>query len=81
MKKYQIAVTSADKWDEVFNLLTNTSSENEIPDREVSCYDDKLHSPTRGTFELTDEEAETLKTYKDKVKIQRNISNGWLICD
>tara|TARA_R100000479_G_scaffold149152_1_gene84686 strand:- start:111 stop:2051 length:1941 start_codon:yes stop_codon:yes gene_type:complete len=65
MKKYQIAVTSADKWDEVFNLLTNTSSENEIPDREVSCYDDKLHSPTRGTFELTDEEAETLKAYKD----------------
>ena len=70
MKKYQIAVTSADKWDEVFNLLTNTSSENEIPDREVSCYDDKLHSPTRGTFELTDEEAETLKAYKDILYVE-----------
>ena len=55
MKKYQIAVTSADKWGEIHEALTLDSNQDGIPDRRVDCADDKVHSPTRGVYELTDE--------------------------
>jgi len=59
-KKYTLKVESPEYWQEVHDLLCSETSCEHIPDREVSCFDEKEHSPTRGTFLLTDEEAVTL---------------------
>tara|TARA_B100000085_G_scaffold229732_1_gene216010 strand:- start:63 stop:2006 length:1944 start_codon:yes stop_codon:yes gene_type:complete len=70
MKKYQIAVTSADKWGEIHEALTLDSNQDGIPDRRVDCADDKVHSPTRGVYELTDEEANDLKGHVDVLYVE-----------
>lgn len=70
MKKYQIAVTSADKWGEIHEALTLDSNQDGIPDRRVDCADDKVHSPTRGVYELTDEEANDLKGHVDVLFVE-----------
>lgn len=60
-KYYQLGTYTAEQWCEIHNELTCESAGlSNIPDRCVECYDDKVHSPTRGTFLLTDEEAEIL---------------------
>ena len=64
MKKYNIKVTKSEYWQEVYDLLCNSSSCENIPDRVVSCIDEKLHSPTRGTFELEENEVEELKNHE-----------------
>lgn len=61
-KLYQLGTHTAEQWYQVHNELTNnTMGLDNIPDRCVQCHDEKLHSPTRGIFLLTDEEAEALK--------------------
>jgi hypothetical protein len=61
-KYYQLGTRTAEQWLEIHNELTQaTSGLGTIPDRCVQCHDDKPHSPTRGVFLLTDEEAEALK--------------------
>jgi hypothetical protein len=61
-KYYQLGTHTAEQWVEIHDQLTQeTSGIETVPDRCVECYDDKPHSPTRGTFLLTDEEAEALK--------------------
>lgn len=61
-KKYQLATYTESQWDELNAELINRGTFTEhVPDRSVLCLDDQLHSPTRGTYELTDEEAELLK--------------------
>lgn len=61
-KYYQLGTYTAEQWQEIHNDLTSeTNSLSTVPDRCVECHDDKPHSPTRGIFLLTDEEAETLK--------------------
>ena len=61
-KYYQIGTHTAEQWHEIHNQLCDaTSGLNSIPDRACTCHDDKAHSPTRGTFLLTDEEATALK--------------------
>jgi len=64
MKKYTIKVTSPEHWEEIHDTLCGVSSCHCIPDREVYCWDEKLHSPTRGTFELDDDEAEELRHHE-----------------
>ena len=64
MKKYTIKVTSPEYWQEIHDLLCDETSCDYIPDRKVSCWDEKEHSPTRGTFELEDDEAEQLKNHE-----------------
>jgi hypothetical protein len=64
---YTICVNSPGDWQEIHDLLCNDSSCSHIPDRQVSCTDEKNHSSTRGTFDLTNEEAEDLKNHK-KIK-------------
>lgn len=60
-KYYQLGTYTAEQWCEIHNELTGESAGlSNIPDRCVECYDDKVHSLTRGTFLLTDEEAEIL---------------------
>jgi plastocyanin len=61
-KYYQLGTNTAEQFTEVHDLLCSTTdSIANIPNRECTCHDDKLHSPTRGTFLLTDEEAAALK--------------------
>ena len=57
MKKYTLAVTSPEYWSEIHDALIVDSNQDGIPDRQVTCTDSKNHSPTRGTYELTEEEA------------------------
>lgn len=63
LKKYTISVTEPQYWQEIHDLLCTSTSCEHIPDREVSCHDEKEHSPTRGTFILHGNEAEALKSH------------------
>ena len=66
MKKYQLAVTNPSVWENIHHLICDsTDGEDHIPNREIECYDHKLHSPTRGTFILDDDEAEELSNHPD----------------
>ena len=61
-KYYQLGTHTSEQWQEVHDQLTaETTGLTTVPDRCVECYDNKLHSPTRGTFLLTAEEAAILK--------------------
>ena len=57
MKKYTLAVTSPEYWSEIHDALIVDSNQDGIPDRQVTCTDSKNHSSTRGTYELTEDEA------------------------
>jgi hypothetical protein len=61
-KYYQLGTHTAEQWHQVHNELIADEGVGAIPNRCVTCVDDKPHSPTRGIFLLTDEEAEALKT-------------------
>ena len=57
MKRYTLAVTSPEYWSEIHNALTVDSNQDGIPDRKITCTNSKDFSPTRSTYELTEEEA------------------------
>jgi hypothetical protein len=61
-KYYQLGTYTAEQWCQLHQELISQEGSNTVPNRCVSCVDDKLHSPTRGTFLLTDQEAQFLKT-------------------
>jgi len=62
-KYYELATYNETQFDEVYDELIGTdSSPDTIPDREVENTEYFEHSPVRGEFLLTDEEAEALKT-------------------
>jgi len=63
LKKYTLKVTSPEYWQEIYDTLCGISSCPYIPNREVFCYNEKLHSPTRGTFVLHSSEVENLKNH------------------
>ena len=65
LKRYTISATSPEAWHRIHNLLTFSSCEECVPDRHVCCTNSKDHSPTRSTYELTEEEAETLANHPD----------------
>ena len=67
MYKYTLAVTSPEYWNTIHNALIVDSNEDGIPDRKVTCSDTKEHSPTRGTYWLTEDEAIGISTHP-KVK-------------
>ena len=68
MDKYTLKVLKPEDWQPILDNLQYTSDgSNHVPRRAVDCIDDMLHSPTRGTFELTEKEAEELKK-NDKVQ-------------
>ena len=61
-KYYQLGTHTEAEWDELNAELTAAGHINQfVPSREVALVDDQLHSPTRGTYLLTDAEAELLK--------------------
>jgi len=61
-KYYSIGTKTSEDFITIHDLLTTDTSYENIPDRCVECVDDKLHSPTRGTFLLTDNEANNLRS-------------------
>ena len=63
MYKYTLAVTSPEYWSTIHNVLIVDSNEDGIPDRKVTCSDIKEHSPTRGTYWLTEEEADEISKH------------------
>lgn len=65
LKRYTISATSPEAWHRIHNLLTFDSCEECVPDRHVCCTNSKDHSPTRSTYELTEEEAATLANHPD----------------
>ena len=62
-KKYTVGVTKSKYWQTIHDMLANDSTENHIPNRKVTIFEEKEWSSTRGTFMLTDEEAEELKKH------------------
>lgn len=61
-KFYQLATFTEEQWDELHQEICNEGNFCQyVPSRSVQCADDQLHSPTRGTYILTDEEAKLLK--------------------
>ena len=58
-KYYQLGTHTTEQWREIHDELGQDGIG--TVSRCISCIDDKKHSPTRGTYLLTDDEAETLK--------------------
>jgi len=65
--RYTLAVTSPEDWNTIHNALIIDSNEDGIPDRKITCTDSKCHSPTRGTYDLTEAEASEIAKHP-KVK-------------
>ena len=62
-KYYQLGTHTAAQWQELHQELIDDGNLYEaVPVRQVQVEDEKLHSPTRGTYLLTKEEADELKT-------------------
>jgi hypothetical protein len=62
-KYYQLSTFTELQWDELnLELTSQGKNVNTVPERSVELVDNHLHSPTRGTYLLTEEEAEQLKT-------------------
>ena len=62
-KKYTVGVTQPKYWQTIHDMLADDSTENHIPNRKVTIFEEKEWSSTRGTFMLTDVEAEELKKH------------------
>lgn len=61
-KYYQLGTHTEAQWDELHaELIADNFDCVHVPLRCVECADDHLHSPTRGTYLLSDEEAAQLK--------------------
>ena len=60
LKRYTLSVASPEDWTKIHGALIVDSNEDGIPDRKITCTDEKKVSPTRGTYELTEEEAEEI---------------------
>jgi len=61
-KYYQLGTHTSEQWTELHaELIADGNTYESVPSREVTVEDEKLHSPTRGSYLLTDEEATALK--------------------
>ena len=60
-KYYTVGAVDAEAWNTIHDLLTQVTSESNIPDRCVECANDAKHSAKRGIFLLTEEEATALQ--------------------
>lgn len=61
-KYYQLSTFTESQWDELnLELISQGKNLETVPERSVDLIDDHLHSPTRGTYLLTDDEAAQLK--------------------
>lgn len=61
-KYYQLGTHKESDWDSLHIELINLGCDRDtVPNRKIECADDQPHSSTRGTYLLTEEEAEELK--------------------
>lgn len=61
-KYYQLGTHTSEQWVELHaELIADGNTYESVPSRQVTVEDEKLHSPTRGSYLLTDEEATALK--------------------
>ena len=61
-KYYQLGTHTSEQWNELHaELIADGNTYDSVPSRQVTVEDEKLHSPTRGSYLLTDEEATALK--------------------
>ena len=61
-KYYTLGTHTAEQWSELHaELITDGNVYRSVPARQVAVNDDKLHSPTRGSYLLTQQEARELK--------------------
>ena len=62
-KYYQLGTHTEEQWQELHaELIADGNTYEAVPTRTVTVDDDKQHSPTRGSYLLTDEEATALKS-------------------
>lgn len=61
-KYYELSTYDLRQYAEIHSQLCDADEHENIPGRAVECTEEHLHSPTRGEYLLTDEEAETLKS-------------------
>ena len=67
-KYYTLGTHTAEQWLELHaELIADGNVYESVPSREVVVDDDKLHSPTRGSYLLTEEEVSDLRT-DDRIK-------------
>jgi hypothetical protein len=60
-KCYQLGTYTAEDWHYIHEVLMRDGTlEDNIPPRSVECTDDKLHSETRGTYLLSEDEVDEL---------------------
>lgn len=60
-KCYQLGTYTAEDWQYIHEVLMRDGTlEDNIPPRSVECTDDKLHSETRGTYLLSEDEVDEL---------------------
>ena len=71
-KKYTL---NSNNWNQIHHLLCNESNCEHIPNRCVECCDEKLHSPTRATYLLTEEEAENLNCHPEVDWIELSVQD------
>ena len=65
-KNYQIKAKTAEAWQRIHDeLILDGSSEVNVPSRKCTCKEDKTHSPTRGTYQLSAEEVAELRSHPD----------------
>jgi len=61
-KYYTVGTHTAEQWSELHSeLIADGNVYQSVPSRRVTIVDDKLHSPTRGSYLLTQQEANELK--------------------
>jgi hypothetical protein len=61
-KYYTVGTHTAEQWSELHSeLIADGNVYQSVPSRQVTIVDDKLHSPTRGSYLLTQQEANELK--------------------
>ena len=61
-KYYSLGTHTKEQWVELHaELIADGNTYESVPARQVTVEDEKLHSPTRGSYLLTDEEAKALK--------------------
>lgn len=61
-KYYQLGTHTSEQWSELHaELIADGNTYESVPSRQVTVEDEKLHSPTRGSYLLTEEEATALQ--------------------
>ena len=77
-KQYVIGCNSASDWNYIHQvLITDGTSEVDFPANSVKCVDECNHSPVKGRYILTDDEASAIKNHPKVLYIHPDFSRYW----